>query len=116
VLGTEFDIVGVCTTLSEAISSLHRDVESIVCEIHFDDSRMFDLLRLAKADPATREIPFVCFRDMDSHLAPPFLESLQIACKALGAVAFIDLFDLKARYGTKQADARFREILTNALS
>lgn len=110
VLTAEAEIV-VASTMEEAMSLLKGGADLIVCGIHFDESRMFDLLRVAKADPATRPIPFLCFRDMESELAQPVLESLQIACNALGAVAFVDLFQLRSVYGVREAHERFRHML-----
>ena len=115
VIGTSATVIGM-NTLDEAISLLRKGVDLIVCGIHFDDSRMFDLLRLAKADPSIQAVPFLCFRDMDSELTLPIFDSLQIACQALGAVEFIDLFHLKSQFGGEEADKRFRRILTDLLT
>lgn len=97
--------------MDQAIAALEEGVELIVCGIHFDDSRMFDFLRIVKADPRDRSIPFVCFRDLESDLAPALLESLDISSRALGAECFLDLFELKARHGVEAADEEFRQIL-----
>jgi hypothetical protein len=56
--------------LPSAILLLKRGADLIIGGIHFDDSRMFDLLRIAKADPELRGIPFLCFRDIDANLRP----------------------------------------------
>jgi hypothetical protein len=76
---------------------------------------MFDLLRIAKADPELRGIPFLCFRDIDSQLAPLMIEALRIACTALGTGAFIDLFQLKSDLGMSEATAHFRALLMGQL-
>ncbi|PMB48677.1 hypothetical protein CEN41_00630 [Fischerella thermalis CCMEE 5330] len=115
VIGTSAKIIGT-NTLNEAISLLKNDVDLIVCGIHFDESRMFDLLRIAKADPSLRDIPFLCFRDMNSALTLSILEGMQIACKAMGAVEFVDLFNLKSQFGIQQADEQFQQILMNLLT
>lgn len=114
VIGIEAVILG-ANSLPQAISFLRSTVSLVVCGIHFDDSRMFDLLRMAKADPSTRDVPFLCYRDMDSALSSTVLESLRIACQALGAAAFVDLFELKSRYGVQEADQRFRQVILNLL-
>lgn len=70
--------------------------DQIVCTIVFDESRMFDLLRLAKSHRKWKRIPFVCARIrsqiIDSAIA---LEGVAIACKALGAVAFLNYAEYK---------------------
>ena len=107
VVGPAAEIVG-AATLDEALAALRDGVDLVICGIHFDQSRMFDLLRLAKADRATRDTPFVCFRHLDSELPQQVFESLQIACVALGAIGFVDLFELRSRYGVHEADTRLR--------
>lgn len=114
VMGDRTGLVG-AATLEEAREALGRGVDMVVCGIHFDDSRMFDLLRYARADPRFRPVPFICFRDLESELAPALFESLDIACTALGAAAFVDLFTLKKRHGIADADAAFRRILLDRL-
>jgi len=94
-----------------ALAALGEGVGLVLCGVHFDESRMFDLLRLAKADKRFRSIPFICYRDLQSELAPPLLESLRIACTALGAEAFIDLYALKQRVGIHAADDEFRRLV-----
>src|SRR5204862_6742334 len=50
-------------TLAQAERLLRdRPFDMIVCTVFFDESRMFDLLRLAKSRPGWERIPFVCVR------------------------------------------------------
>jgi CheY-like chemotaxis protein len=107
-------IVGTNAT-AEALSLMKGGVDLVVCGVHFDDSRMFDLLRLAKADPQTRALPFACFRDMQSELSDFLLQGLDIACSALGSDLFVDLLSLKKRHGIEEADAQFRRLLLRLL-
>lgn len=71
-----------------------RTFDLIICTILFDDSRMFDLLRLTKSTPEWQQIPFVCARlrqhVLDSRIA---LEGVGFTCKALGAAAFLNITD-----------------------
>jgi hypothetical protein len=114
VLGNKAKIVP-CGELEDAVAQMQGGIDLVVCGVHFAESRMYDLLRIAKADAATREIPFVCFRDIDSALPLSLLEGLEIACSALGAVRFVDLHQLKAQPGVEQADHGFRKILLGYL-
>jgi CheY-like chemotaxis protein len=99
------------STLDEALGAVTTGVDLVLCGIHFDDSRMFDLLRYVKADPTMRGVPFLCFRDRASELAPTLFESLDIACRALGGVGFVDLIGLRRRVGEAQGDAEFRALV-----
>lgn len=102
------------SSIEDAVRQL-ADIDVIVCGLHFDDSRMFDFLRIVKASPLTRAIPFVCYRDLDSELAPTMLESLQIAIKALGGTAYVDVYIFKKVYGVDQADNQFRQVVMRQL-
>ena len=72
---------------------------------------MFDLLRYVKADPAARGKPFLCFRDRTSELAPSLFEGVDIACRALGGVGFVDLVQLRGRDGAERGEAEFRALV-----
>jgi hypothetical protein len=80
-----------CVTLEMAKEVARDNIDVILCGLHFDDSRMFDLLRFVKADPALRAIPFLCIKTLKGKVEPTFDESIRIATKALGAVGFFDL-------------------------
>jgi hypothetical protein len=69
-----------------------RTFDLIICTIVFDESRMFDLLRLAKAAPECQSTPFLCAR-LRRHILdlPIALEGVAFTCKALGAAAFLDI-------------------------
>jgi hypothetical protein len=69
----------------------------IVCTVVFDESRMFDFLRLAKSRHEWQRIPFIAVRVrpyiLDSKEA---LEGVAFTCHALGAAAFLDFQSYKA--------------------
>jgi hypothetical protein len=69
----------------------------IVCTIVFDESRMFDLLRIAKSRPEWRKIPFVCAKVRPHILDDPLaLEGVAFTCRALGAATFFDVTNYQA--------------------
>jgi hypothetical protein len=81
-------------TVSQAESLLEiGSFDLILCTVLFDESRMFDLLRLAKANRKWKKIPFVCARVRPTTLAEyaVALEGVEVASKALGAAAFLDI-------------------------
>jgi hypothetical protein len=72
--------------------------DQIICTILFDESRMFDLLRLVAAHPEWRTIRFVCTRLLRQVIdSPVALEAIGYTCRALGAVAFLNIADLPER-------------------
>jgi hypothetical protein len=68
-----------------------RTFDLIICTIVFDDSKMFDLLRLAQSKTEWRRIPFVGAR-VRAHIfrSPQVLEAAAFTCRELGA-AFLDI-------------------------
>lgn len=81
-------------TLTETHGALEAgDYDMILMGLHFDESRMFDLLRYVRADGKYARVPVVCFRgvvvaDAKSKVV---LEAVELACKAIGANAFFYL-------------------------
>jgi DNA-binding NtrC family response regulator len=79
-------------TLADAQRAVERNSFVLVLVgVHFDDSRMFDLLRLLQAKGHPTGCAVVCMRS--HHFASPAItiEGLQIAVKALGCNLFLDL-------------------------
>ena len=83
----------VCAETVEQAERLLSDqtFDLIICTVVFDESRMFDLLRLARSSPAGQRISFVGARIrrqvLESRLA---LEGIAFTCQTLGAEAFLD--------------------------
>src|SRR4051812_3822281 len=80
-------------TMAEAEQFLREQtVDLIVCTIFFDESKMFELLRLAKLRPEWQRIPFVAARVRPKILlSSTAMRSTAFTCGTLGAKAFLDL-------------------------
>ena len=106
-LGEHVQLVAV-HNLDQAVGCLRAQTEMalILCGVHFDDSRMFDLLRAARSDFAA--IPFVCCRIFHAELPHVTIQAIDIAAKSLGAAEFLDMPALARQFGNDGADARFR--------
>ena len=100
-----------CVTLDMAKEVVRDNIDVILCGLHFDDSRMFDLLRFVKADPALRTIPFLCIKTLEGDVEPTFNESIRIATKALGAVGFYDLAAKISKVGHDRAKSEIAEYI-----
>ena len=82
-------------TLEQAEMLLRERIfDLIICTVAFDDSRMFDLLQLAKSKPEWQRTPFVAAR-VRPHIirSPAALRGLALTCGTLGAEAFLDIVD-----------------------
>ena len=82
-------------TLDEAKSILAgHNFDLILIGVHFDESRMFDLLRHVRAQERHRATPVVCVLTVDFTRHAVAAEGLEIAVKALGGTAYLDLKSL----------------------
>jgi CheY-like chemotaxis protein len=81
-------------TLEEAQRALRRDdFDLLIVSVHFDDSRMFDLLRFARQEGRNKAIPIVCLREAGLGFTAISAQTLEVTCRALEANVFIDLAD-----------------------
>lgn len=79
-------------TVDEAMRALEReDFDLLVISVHFDDSRMFDLLRQVRLDGRNNGIPVVCVREPGMGFSAVSARTLEVACRALNANVFVDL-------------------------
>jgi len=80
-------------TLAQASRLLEEHCfDEIVCTMLFDDSRMFDLLKLVKSNQKCSEVPVVCTSFRSRFLDHPIvLEGVSVACKRMGAAAFLNI-------------------------
>ncbi|HEY4540827.1 MAG TPA: hypothetical protein VIG66_00460 [Noviherbaspirillum sp.] len=113
-LGDEHEVVR-AENLSQAKQQLENVIDMTVCDLYFDDSRMFDLLRRAKADESTRTMPFLAIKTSDGALSATLRQGVEIACAALGAEKFIDLAQWEQSYGRPAAHERLRALVAHAL-
>src|SRR5205807_1528941 len=84
-------------TMAQAEQFLREGTfDLVICTIVFDESRMFDLLRLAKSRPEWQEIPFACARVRDQILrSATALQAAAFTCRAMGGEAFLDIADYR---------------------
>ena len=80
--------VMVATTMEQAQKTMIKsDFDMIICDTKFDDSRMFELLKTVKKDPAGKSKPFICLRPMlfGNDLSAAIYEGVANAASLLGA-------------------------------
>ena len=102
-------------TMGEAQRLLEQqDFDLVIVGVHFDDSRMFDLVRHVRSRGRHADWPVACVR---SHrfvsAAAISIEGLQIAAKALACNLFVDL----TKYpDDAQGNAEVRKLLDELLT
>jgi DNA-binding NtrC family response regulator len=111
------DSMGLVTaeTLDQALRRLEErhDIDLVITTVNFDESRMFDLLRLVTAK--YRGIPVVCCRAFDVDASRISVEALRIASEALGAAQFVDLPSMGKRVGKKRLAGEFKAVVLKHL-
>ena len=106
VMGDEFDLV-LCTSLQEAQAVLTPEIDMIACGVHFDDGRMFDLLKYVKANEALRAIPFWGVLRDEGMLSSAITRGIRTAMKTLGANG---LFNLSQMRTDDQPDILYQQL------
>lgn len=90
------------------------NADLILCNLQFDEGKMFDLLRHAKSDPNMKSIPFLCLNSTDA-LSPALIQSVEIASKAVGADAFVNIYAWRRQFGDAEAYRRLRAVMYDLL-
>jgi hypothetical protein len=102
----------------ETVSDYHsacnlagEDTDLILCGVHFDESRMFEFFTAVCRMPK----PFVCFRGLQTPIAPAALRVIKLASEVLGSAGFIDFVRLCADLGEIEAVRQARACIEQAL-
>ena len=103
-----FELVG-AHTLPQARSAVGPETPLVICGCHFDEGRMYELLRHLKARPALQDVPVLSVRAEAGELDDAMYESVKIATHVLGGSGFIDLFRWRRLYGEAEAARQFGE-------
>ena len=104
-------------TVEQAREALVPPPALVVCGCHFDEGRMYDLLRHLKAAPGLHDVPFLAVRCTEGELLDDALyESVKIAVRALGGSAFVDLLRWQRRWGAEEASHRLTHLVDTLIS
>lgn len=81
-------------TLAHAMATLRHDGFSlVVIGLHFEESRMFELLTHVRSLSAYDDVPVVCVQGLEFVVPEPVRKTVDRAVKVLGGTAFVDLRD-----------------------
>jgi PleD family two-component response regulator len=82
------------TSLTQAVMALRHDGYSlIVIGLHFDESRMFELLTYIRSLDTYKDAEVICVQGLDQMMPEAVMHTVDMAVKALGGTAFVDLRD-----------------------
>ena len=110
-LTSSFELVR-AATYEAARAALHPPPALVVCGCHFDEGRMYDLLRHMKATPGLQNQPFMAVRCVEGDLLEDaHYESVKNAVRALGGIAFVDVLRWQRRWGPAEASHRLTHLV-----
>ena len=79
-------------TMREAVATLRHDGFSlVVIGLHFDESRMFELLSHVCSQREYKDVPVVCVQGVEMAVPEAVMQTVDMAVKVLGGKAFVDL-------------------------
>lgn len=104
----------VVTTMAQAVDKLKEQTfDLIMVGVHFDESRMFELLRDVHLIAKNAGTPIICFCTRDTPLTRTMHESIAVASKALGAWMYLDQHEFNV---VKDPDGEMRRIIERCLT
>ncbi|CAN5117017.1 hypothetical protein BH10CYA1_BH10CYA1_63320 [soil metagenome] len=113
ILGQQYQFIAV-STMAEAVVQLKEEAfDLIMIGVHFDDSRMFELLPRVRATPEQSGKPIICFATRDTPLTRTMNETIDMVSKKLGAWMYLDQYDYSI---CKDPDAEIRRIIKRCLT
>lgn len=87
-------------TMQVAMELVRDRIHLAVCSLHFDESRMFDLLSYMRI--AVPKLPVVCCAMLPTQLSEAAMHDLTVAAREMGAADFLDMRELaSADYRTR---------------
>lgn len=96
-------------TLAEARAALARERFALaVLGVHFDKSRMFDLIAFARASALNREVPILCVLGVRRKMSYLTVRLLQETIEGMSGCAFLNLTAVPA---DEAGDALVRRVL-----
>jgi DNA-binding response OmpR family regulator len=98
--GWEVSFVRTVAEARKLLAAAQHDLVAV--GVYFDDSRMFDLVRVLRADRKYATVPIVCVRNRAGFMNVT-TDTLETTAKALGADVFLDLVHFADDHATNQA-------------
>lgn len=102
-------------TVNDACTHLNAKPHAILCNVHFDDGRLFDFLLYVKAHPHGRTVPIIVSQSR-STLTPLMMKGIEAASRTIGIDAFIEIFEWTQAYGLEESNMRVRATIDKILA
>jgi DNA-binding NtrC family response regulator len=113
-LGEHLELVW-ASSVKEALGLVDSGIALVICNVRFDESRMFDFLHEMQKRSAARKIPIICCRISPEPIALASRHAIELALDALSVGVFIDLAQMRRDFG-EAADSMFRSMVLARLN
>jgi hypothetical protein len=113
-LGAELELA-TAYSVAEALKEVQGGVQLVLCNVRFDDSRMFDFLGALNAMPGAERVPVICCRVERRPISAGARRGIELALEALGVLVFLDMHELEQRSGPAGARTALREAVMKHL-
>lgn len=115
ILGEEFNAV-FCHSYEEACAELDDSVRVVTCGVHFDNGKVFDLLRFVRENPRSADLPFFILLGAGSRYSPAIVQGIRAAAKLLKVTAFTDLTRFSDKLGANASVDALRQGIRDAIA
>lgn len=115
ILGEEFNAV-FCHSYEEACAELDDSVRLVTCGVHFDNGKVFDLLRFVRENPRSADLPFFILLGAGSRYSPAIVQGIRAAAKLLKVTAFTDLTRFSDKLGANASVDALRQGIRDAIA
>jgi len=115
VLGPDFSY-RTAMSVHEATSQLRSDIDLVLCNVAFDESRMFEFIQVVRSSLADGIVPILCFRHHERALSKSTHDAIELAVRTFERVAFIDLYSLSRAQGAAYAQSALRQAVLSEIS
>lgn len=102
-------------SVRDALDRFDERIDLVVCNVRFDESRMFDFLLALRQKRGGTGVCVVSFRIAGAELSPRMRSSIRGALEALGVDTFVDVPHLANQYDRPTALETLRQVILRAL-
>jgi hypothetical protein len=99
-----------------SLMEVRQDADLILCGLHFDNGKMYELLAAAKSSKAAANTPFVCLQFFGSILPYGAFNSMRAAFEILGGDLFIQVAKWRIDYGDEEAFRKFNDVILKVVA
>jgi CheY-like chemotaxis protein len=112
-LALRFDI-DFCTTMAAACTALNQRPDAIVCNVDFEEGRLFDFLWMCRSHPIGKATPLVIVQSQASF-SPAIMRSIEAASRTIGIDAFYNAYAALVQAPEEVVYQEFRDIVVSVI-